>query len=179
MHAGCDCGEAAPVVVVVGLVAGFVEVDGAVRDLVHPLDVALDLRLVERGLVDEDGFADGDGAEGPLDLVPRLRAFFWIVVEQRAGLCPRVDLLLGALGLFFAGGDEPLIHAGGDATLEVVVDAGDGGLGGIDRAVAAAEVVWRDDHAAGGGRHFGEFGAEVERGDGRAMRGSLLCASCS
>ncbi len=85
---GGDGGESAPVVVVVGLLAGFVKVDGAVGDFVHPLDVAFDDGLVEGGLVEEDGFADGDGAEGPLDLEPGLGAFLGVVVEERFSVCP-------------------------------------------------------------------------------------------
>ena len=87
---------------IVGLLAGLVEVDGAVGYFVHPLDVALDLGLIERCLIDEDGLADSDGAEGPLNLIPRLGAFFGIVVEQSSGLCPDVDLLLRALGFILA-----------------------------------------------------------------------------
>ena len=146
---------------IVGLGTGFVEVDGAAGHFVHPLDVALDEGWVERGFVEEDGLADGDGAEGPLDLEPGLRALFGIVVEEGSGLGPGVDLLLGAQCFWFAGGDEPLVHAGGDALLEVIVLTGDESFGGVDGAVSGAEVVWRDDHAAGG------------RGDGREVETGL------
>ena len=74
--------------VIVGLLADLVEFDGTVGDFVHPLNVAFDDGGVERRLVEEDRFADGDGAEGPLDLIPSLGAFFGVVVEEGAGLCP-------------------------------------------------------------------------------------------
>ena len=134
--AGRDGGEAAPVVMIVGLLAGFVEVDGAVGDLVHPLDVAFDLAGSSEGSLTRTDSLMAMELRVHSTWIPGLGAFLGIVVEEGTGLCPGVDLLLGALGFVFAGGDEPLVHAGGDAMLEVVVGARGVGFGGVDGAVA-------------------------------------------
>jgi hypothetical protein len=114
---------------VVLLAALLIELDRTVRDLVHPCNVAFDDGLVERRLVDEDGFADGDGTESPFDLIPGLRALLRVVVEQCACLCPLVDLLLGALCLILAARRQPLIHARGHTAFEVVIRTRGGRLG--------------------------------------------------
>src|SRR5579871_548159 len=48
-HAHRDGREAAPVMVIVGLSPRLVDLDGVVRDLVHPLDVALHDCWIKRG----------------------------------------------------------------------------------------------------------------------------------
>src|SRR5580693_4617667 len=105
-NADGGCGQSAPVVVVVSRIRLPFKGNVLVGRLAEPGRDSPLLGLVQSRIADQDGVGDTGRTECPLNLVPCLRRFLAVVVEQSMGLDPDVELFERTGGLAVTAGGQ-------------------------------------------------------------------------
>ena len=163
-HAGGNRSKTLPVVMIVSLLRGFRKADHVMGNLVHPGHVAGGDDGIECGVIEQNGLRNCDGAQGPLHLVPRLRLLLRIVIEQRFGLLPLVDLGLRTCCFGVVAGGQVLIHARRYSLFKLGIDACGFALGGIGWPMRTVQIMVWDVHEACRGLYRGKLFALLHFG---------------